>query len=240
LYNAFIGATTGVAKHYHPNVPRVRELLTRVVDNCKKLNVDERTYFEVMFRQPSETVATWGEYPPLNWLGTDRALEIFEYRWKELIRRIQGTRMTIAEYLQTISFLNLEQYFSHCFYDGVHIVHEQRVKSLAERQQFGLADVFAVFVAYPDVFTDMFLATHPRLTFYLESGTKPVIVDDLEDDIRKEVKLIVEEPLRRLRNQRWRERVFGVREKCKRDEQKRLETDDIRKSRLVEEDWTWL
>jgi len=238
LYGAFIGATTGKAKSYYWKAPTVRKYLERIVENSKKLRVDLKTYFEVMFRPPVKMEESWPlSYPPLSWLACERAREIFEYRWKELKERVEGTRMTISEYLEQISYLNVDKYFVGCFWDGGRILGEY----LGRFGELSIVDVFGVFLAYEEVFTDWFLATHPKLGEFFESDEPSVIGEEGEEDALKAVcKTKVKVVLSRLRNVKFKEKVEKARERVREEELKLLEASKALSGEILEEVKKWL
>jgi len=249
LYGAFVSAVTGVSCRYNVRSPKLRTKFNKIVENCKKLNIDERTYFEVMFREPvsEEHDAGW-PYPPLNWLGTDRAREIFEIRWKELRANVAGTRMTIAEYLQTISFLNVKQHFSlegrGCFYEGVSVVHDHRLYAQNQCGGWGWLDLLVVLVSERGrVFTDYFLATSPvvKVLPKMRNFRDVHIYNPREmHDVFEVWNLMTREPLKRLRNEKWRKRVMQTRQECKEEQRRMWEHDFAHLTDEYEEDWEWL
>jgi len=243
LYNGFVSEARGKSSYFQ--IRTHREKFEKIIKNSKALNVDERVYLEVMFMKPptDERTLDW-EYPPLNWLGSEAAKEIFKYRWKELASRVEGTRATLEEYLKTISPLNLHKYFPRCFYWGVRLVHKNRLYSLAEFGAFNWLDMLGVLmVGYEEnTFTEMFLATSPVVKHLPHANVfhKPHLFENGEKEVEMYFQKVVGEALRRLKNQKWRRRVMLIRDEAKTVDRIDFEKQFPKESEMFKEDWKWL
>jgi len=149
LYSKFVYSTVGKPSHYNIGIGKVRMLFTKVIKICSELKISVWLYFEIMFMTPETEARNHWEYPPLNYLGTDAAKELFIWRHERLQKRIMAASPAdVSNYVALISRLNYEKHFQDCFTSGYYELEKLFKAFKGLDSEFTWLDVLGVFYNY--------------------------------------------------------------------------------------------
>lgn len=165
---------------------------------CDELGVSVSDFLGVLFRTPAGG-GSWA-YPYLSFVASERAVKIFEYRRGVIERSFLGNRSGIRSASSDSDF---EVFFINCFVSGVRLLSSLPDDYVATLEQ-SLEELFSFFLAFPEVFTAEFVASHSKVESFLNGE---------DSEVRQAVVTFVSGVRKRLADPFYRERFWKSRKK---------------------------
>lgn len=131
-----------------------------VVNKCSELKISCSDYLTVLFQSPNSK-PSW-KYPYLQFIASDAGVEIYKYRRAVIERSFSGKNTDISK----LSPVNFEDRFVNCYLGGARLIKGLPLVE-QERLKESIVDLFSLFIAFPDVFSPEFVATHSLLEEFL-------------------------------------------------------------------------
>jgi hypothetical protein len=159
------------------------EQFSFIARKCSALGIKVEDFFTVMLDPKSwEGRNLKWKYPPLSFLASEAGFSIFIGRMRGMRSRFM-TRKGAFSSVKSSNPLNFQSRFTNCFYNGYTILWSL-LKSGRGKELNNVTSLFAVFLAYADVFTPEFIATHSRFEKFEDYWQRDKCI---RDTVRAEV-----------------------------------------------------
>ena len=165
LYENMIHEHTGKAANF--NVDKSTALGRKnyekflwVINKCRELEIAYEDYLSVLFQSPTGK-STW-KYPYLQFIASSAGVDVYQYRRAVIERSFAHKNIDVVRF----SPINMENRFVNCYVGGFRLISGL---PLVEQNKLAesLVDLFSLFIAFPDVFSQEFIATHSLLEDFL-------------------------------------------------------------------------
>jgi len=138
----------------------------KIHDRCKAEAVDISEFMSVLFTMRNFSKGFRWEYPYLNYLASDSAFQLYRDSRNQVDEACLGQG---KKYLRGMSPLNLEKHFINGFYNGFTalrgVVDYDGLEKTARPE-----NLFAVYLAYVDLFSLEFVITHSKFPEFIKSA----------------------------------------------------------------------
>jgi len=185
------------------------EAFRKIILICRSLGVTVEDYLTVLVTQVRYPLGRI-RAPYLTFIASQGGKNVFTFQFARMQRSF-GSRKIVKNVIKAAT--TSEQFFTGCFYGGATIFESllSRVGKDGLSFPFGVLEVL---LAFPDVFTPQFVATHSSFLDIMQGDKKELTSD--EEQIKMAALLVTEEVLSRAyRDEKYAERLFSARESVK-------------------------